>query len=221
MGHLSRDCHQQKREKGFCFACGETGHLFPTCPKKGRPQITCVQDRPLQEDDTELHCDANSIGFGEILIQRKSDLKFHPVFYFSKRTTEVESRYHSFELEVLAIIYALRRFRIYLQGIKFKILMDCNSLRMTLNKREINPRIARWALELQNFNYEVEHRPGARMAHADALSRATNILVVEGNSFELNLALLQNRDPEISKIRDKLEKQEDGFFEMRNGLVYV
>ncbi|CAK9834478.1 hypothetical protein ANTRET_LOCUS10998 [Anthophora retusa] len=51
MGHLSRDCHQQKREKGSCFGCGETGHLLPTCPKKGRPQITYVQDRPLQEDD--------------------------------------------------------------------------------------------------------------------------------------------------------------------------
>ncbi|CAK9796292.1 Pro-Pol polyprotein [Anthophora quadrimaculata] len=58
------------------------------------------------------------------------------------------------------------------------------------------------------------------MAHANALSRATNILVVEGNPFELDLALLRNRDSDISKLREKLEKQEDGFFEMRNGLVY-
>ncbi|XP_071652503.1 uncharacterized protein [Temnothorax longispinosus] len=103
-------------------------------------------------DITELHCDASSLGFGAILMQRKSDLKFHPVFYFSKRTSEVESRYHSFELETL-----------------------------TLNKKDINPRIARWALELQNFDYEVEHRIGARMQHVDALSRVNNILVIEDN----------------------------------------
>ncbi|XP_076660892.1 uncharacterized protein LOC143364412 [Halictus rubicundus] len=63
-------------------------------------------------------------------------------------------------------------------GIKFKILTDCNSLRLTLNKKEINPRIARWALELQNYDFEIEHRPGIRMMHADALSRSTNILII-------------------------------------------
>jgi len=77
-------------------------------------------------DETELHCDASSRGFGAVLLQRKSDKKFHPIFYFSRKTTEVESRYHSYELETLAIIYALRRFRIYLQGIPFKIVTDCN-----------------------------------------------------------------------------------------------
>lgn len=61
------------------------------------------------KDETELHCDASALGFGAILMQRKADLKFHPIFYFSKRTTEIESRYHSFELETLVIIYALRR----------------------------------------------------------------------------------------------------------------
>ncbi|XP_076660318.1 uncharacterized protein LOC143363643 [Halictus rubicundus] len=64
------------------------------------------------------------------------------------------------------------------EGIKFKILTDCNSLRLTLNKKEINPRIARWALELQNYDFEIEHRPGIRMMHADALSRSTNILII-------------------------------------------
>lgn len=108
------------------------------------------------EDDTELHCDASALGFGDILMQRKADLKFHLIFYFSKRTTEIESHYHSFELETLAIIYALRRFRIYLYGIQFKIVMDCESLKLTLNKKDINPRIARWALELQNYDYIIE-----------------------------------------------------------------
>lgn len=60
---------------------------------------------------------------------------FHSVFYLSKRTTETESRYHSFELETLAIIYALRKFRVYLYGLKFKIVIDCQSLTLALNKK--------------------------------------------------------------------------------------
>lgn len=169
-------------------------------------------------DETELHCDASAIGFGAILLQRKADRKLHPIFYFSKRTTEAESRYHSFELETLAIIYALRRFRTYLLGIKFKIITDCQALSLTLNKKETNPRIARWVLELQNYDYTLEHRSGSRMLHVDALSR--QVFVVEDNSFDKNLALCQSDDPAIVKIRKELELFENKLFEMRNGLVY-
>lgn len=82
------------------------------------------------------------------------------VFYFSKRTSDAESRYHSFEFEVLAIIYALKRLRIYLHELKLKNVVDCNSLAMALKKHDINPRIARWVLELQNYNYSTEHHAG-------------------------------------------------------------
>lgn len=171
--------------------------------------------------ETELHCDASSLGFGAILMQRKTDNKFHPIFYFSKRTTDCESRYHSFELETLAIIYALKRFRIYLHDIKFKIFTDCNSLRMTLDKKEINPRISRWALELQNYDYKLEHRLGKQMGYVDALSRMVGgVMVVEGNSFELNLSLAQSQDLEILKLKKNLEFKEDHYYEMRNGILY-
>ena len=76
--------------------------------------------------ETELHCD--------VLLQRHDDGKFHPVSCFSKTTSPAESRYHSFELEALAIIYALRCFRVYLEGIPFKIVTDCSSLTMNCLK---------------------------------------------------------------------------------------
>jgi len=169
-------------------------------------------------DETELHCDASATGFGAILLQKKTDQKLHPIFYFSKRTTEIESKYHSYELETLSIIYALRRFRTYLLGLKFKIITDCQALSLTLNKKKTNPRIARWVLEMQNYDYVLEHRPGLRMLHVDALSR--QIFVVEDNSFDRNLALCQGNDPMIVKIGKELEKSEHKLFEMRNGLVY-
>jgi len=169
-------------------------------------------------DETELHCDASAAGFGAILMQKKADRKFHPIFYFSKRTTEIESKYHSFELETLSIIYALHRFRTYLLGIKFKIITDCQALSLTLNKKETNPRIARWVLEMQNYDYILEHRSGSRMTHVDALSR--QIFVVEDNSFDRNLALCQSDDPKIAKIQAELQRSENKLFEMRNGLIY-
>lgn len=152
--------------------------------------------------ETELHCDASALGFGAILMQKQKDKKWHPVFYFSKRTTDAESKFHSYELETLAIVYALRRFRAYLYGKTFKIITDCNSLTLTLNKKELNPRIARWALELQNFDYIVEHREGRCMQHVDALSRSLDVMIVDTNTFEENLIIAQNKDLKIIKIKE-------------------
>lgn len=122
---------------------------------------------------------------------------------------------------MLAIIYALRRFRIYLSGIRFKIVTDCNALTLALKKRDINPRIGRWALELLNFDYVTEHRPGSKMGHVDSLSRLPNeILVVEDNPFELSLVLSQSRDSKLKELSEELQKSNDTYFELRNGVVY-
>ena len=140
--------------------------------------------------------------------------------YFNKRTTVTEAKYHSFELECLAIIYAIKRFHVYLYGMRFKILTDCNSLRLTLSKQNINPRISRWAMYLQQYDYEIEHRPGAKLCHVDALSRCHSVLVLEANTFEQTLSIKQDRDPDIREIREVLETGEDKFYELRDGLVY-
>ncbi|EFA12861.1 Retrovirus-related Pol polyprotein from transposon 17.6-like Protein [Tribolium castaneum] len=58
--------------------------------------------------ETELHCDACAHGFKAVLTQHQGSGKFHTIFYFSQRTTDTESRYHSFELEFLAAVYAIR-----------------------------------------------------------------------------------------------------------------
>lgn len=57
----------------------------------------------------ELHTDASSEGYGAILIQRKDNVP-HVVSYFSRRTTDTESRYHSYELETLAVVRAVENF---------------------------------------------------------------------------------------------------------------
>lgn len=120
---------------------------------------------------TELHTDASSIGLGAVLMQKDTDNVLHPVAYYSRRTNDCESRYHSYDLETLAIVNATEYFRNYLYGIKFTIYTDCNSVRATALKKELHPRVARWWIKLQDFNFEIEYRPGHKMAHVDYLSR--------------------------------------------------
>ncbi|GAB1860148.1 RNA-directed DNA polymerase [Camponotus japonicus] len=110
--------------------------------------------------ETELHTDASALGYGAILLQRSSeDRNFHPVYYSSGKTTPAESKYASYEPEVLAIIKALKKFRVYLLGIAFTIVTDCRAFALTMNKKDLCVRVARWALLLEEFNYRIEHRP--------------------------------------------------------------
>jgi len=84
----------------------------------------------------------------------------------------------------------------------------------------LNPRIARWALLFQNYDFSIEHRAGSKMKHVDALSRNTNILIFTENTFEQTLSIKQIEDKDIDKLKERLSKLEDKYFEMRNGLVY-
>lgn len=99
-------------------------------------------------------------------------------------------------------------------GIQFIIVTDCDRFRLTLSKQVVNPRSSRWAMFLQQYNYEICHRSNKGMQHVDALSRChnNNVLVIEGNTLERTLAVRKNQNDEICKIRDKLEIEEDKFF---------
>ena len=83
------------------------------------------------DSSTELHTDASQIGLAGILMQRGPDERLHPVSYYSRRTADVERKYHSYELETLAVVESLRKFRSYLLGIRFTVVTDCNSIKST------------------------------------------------------------------------------------------
>ncbi|GBM25478.1 Retrovirus-related Pol polyprotein from transposon 17.6 [Araneus ventricosus] len=119
----------------------------------------------------ELHTDASKFGYGAILFQQSDDNKFHPIHYMSKKTSSQEEKYSSYELEVLAIIEALKKFRYYLTGSKFRIITYCSAFQKTMSKTQLTSKIARWALFLEDFNYEIVHCPGKQMKHVDCLSR--------------------------------------------------
>ncbi|GFW32141.1 retrovirus-related Pol polyprotein from transposon 17.6 [Trichonephila clavipes] len=164
---------------------------------------------------TELHTDACKQGYGAILLQEAEDGKLHPVYYMSKKTNTAEEKYDSYELEVLAIINALKKFRVYLLGQHFKIVTDCSAFQKTMQKKELITRIARWALQLEEFDYEIEHRAGSRMKHVDALSRYP-VMMVCNDTLTSKLKNAQEEDDNIQTLKSLLEKQESEEFFERN-----
>ncbi|XP_062704124.1 uncharacterized protein LOC134286516 [Aedes albopictus] len=177
--HIASPLYELQNRRGSDFKF-ESRHYESFDKLKGAlisKPVLCIYSPKLE---TQLHTDASSNGFGGILVQRQTcDNQFHPTMFFSRKTTAAESVLHSFELETLAIVYSLQRFRVYLFGIHFTIVTDCNSLKATLDKKDVNPKIARWALFLEQFDYAIEHRSGTKMQHVDALSRMYCLAIEE------------------------------------------
>ncbi|CAK1581582.1 unnamed protein product [Parnassius mnemosyne] len=167
---------------------------------------------------TELHTDASAEGYGAVLLQKSpTDNQMHPVYYMSKKTTPAERKYHSYYLEILAIVEAVKKFRVYLLGIRFKIVTDCSALTKTLQKKDLPPRVARWALLLEEYNYEIEHRSGSRLKHADALSRNPVCLILTEAAARLKRA--QDDDPHISLLKKMLEREPYQDYIMERGIL--
>lgn len=156
--------------------------------------------------DTELHTDACKIGIAGILLQRDDQDKLRPIAYFSRQTTPEEQNYSSYDLETLALVASLQKFRIYLVGISFRVITDCNSLRATFSKRDMLPRVARWWTLMQEFDFSIEYRAGVSMSHVDALSRnppaeQQQIQYTVCNINESDwITTVQNADSEIQRI---------------------
>lgn len=161
---------------------------------------------------TEIHTDASSIGYGAVLMQTWADGSKHVVSYFSKTTQGAESRYHSYELETLAVVRALQHFRHYLIGLKFKLVTDCNALKSTQNKKDLLPRVARWWVYLQDYDFEIEYRKGLLVPHADYLSRNPSAQVHQIARPRNWAQIAQSADNETQTL---LQKLRDGELDMR------
>ena len=126
---------------------------------------------PDYSKDFILQTDASDKGIGVIMAQRGENKEEHPVLYLSRKFTEAEKRYSATEKECAGIIFAIKKLRHYLDGQRFVIETDHNPLVWLKTNAGNNPRLMRWALALQPFNYTVTHRPGKDIKHVDCLSR--------------------------------------------------
>ncbi|KAL7304381.1 hypothetical protein TKK_0003180 [Trichogramma kaykai] len=137
---------------------------------------------------TELHTDASSRGPAGILLQGDSSKDMRLEYAISRSTSEAERFYHSSKLELLAIIWAVSKLHTLLINMSFKIVTDCQALVYMNTHRTKNAQIVRWHHLLSEFDYEIVHREGVKLAHVDALSRA---LIVEPDSADGNCERVQ------------------------------
>lgn len=169
----------------------------------------------------EVHTDASSIGYGAVLLQVYKSGHKRVIAYFSRLTQAAEPKYHSYELETLAVVKALQHFRHYLVGIKFTVVTDCNALKLTQRKKDLLPRVARWWTYLQDFDFELEYRKGVQMLHVDYLSRnPVNVCCVQKPKNWAQIA--QAADEETQNLIQKLNegKLDCNRYVKKNDLLY-
>ncbi|XP_058217314.1 uncharacterized protein LOC131328383 [Rhododendron vialii] len=119
----------------------------------------------------ELMCDASDYAVGAVLGQRKDK---HPyvIHYASKTLNDAQVNYTTTEKELLAVVFALDKFRSYLiGGTPIVVYTDHSALKYLLTKQDAKARLIRWILLLQEFNLTIKDKKGVENVVADHLSR--------------------------------------------------
>jgi hypothetical protein len=93
------------------------------------------------------------------------------VAYASRSNNAAKSRYSSYEGECSATVWPIAHFRCYLFGTQFTFLIDHQPFKWLMQSDKLTGKLARWALILQEYDFQVVHRPGVTNLDADGLSR--------------------------------------------------
>jgi len=114
----------------------------------------------------EVYCDASYQELGCVLMQDK-----RPVAYASRQLKVHEKNYSTHDLELAAVVFALKTWRHYLYGAQFQVFSDHKSLKYLFDHKELNMRQRRWMEYLKDYDFELLYHPGKAKVVADALSR--------------------------------------------------
>nr|GEW45837.1 putative reverse transcriptase domain-containing protein [Tanacetum cinerariifolium] len=121
---------------------------------------------PEGNDDFIFYCDASIQGLGVVLMQREK-----VIAYASWQLKPHEEKYTTHNLELGAVVFALKIWRHYLYGTKCIVFTDHKSLQHVLNQKELNMRKRRWLELLTDYDYEIRYHPGKANVIADALNQ--------------------------------------------------
>ncbi|KAL7726226.1 hypothetical protein ACLKA6_001630 [Drosophila palustris] len=161
-----------------------------------------------------LQTDASDCGLGAVLTEQHQGAE--RVAYVSRRLVKAEENYSATEKECLAIVWAIRKLRCYLEGYRFDVVTDHLALKWLNSIDNPTGRIARWALELQQYQFDIHYRRGKQNIVADALSR---------QPLEVILQMAQEEEPNckwITRLTKRILEAPDRFpdFTIEGSQVY-
>ncbi|GJW08269.1 putative reverse transcriptase domain-containing protein [Tanacetum coccineum] len=125
---------------------------------------------PEGSENFMVYCDASRKGLGAVLMQRENFIA-----YASRQLKIHEKNYTTHDLELGAVVFALKMWRHYLYGTKCVVFIDHKSLQHILDQKELNMRQCRWLELLSDYDCEIRYHLGKANVVADALSRKERI----------------------------------------------
>jgi len=150
-----------------------------------------------------LDTDASDTGMGAVLSQLQSGEK-KVIAYASRTMSNAEKKYETTRKELLAVVYGLKQFRQYLLRRHITIRIDHAALSWLRHTPEPMPQLARWLTLIEQFDYEVVHRPGNKHGNADGLSRKPF-----REDDERNPSSMEDRETRPTHMQTIIEEEKD------------
>ena len=175
--------------------------------------------------------DASNAALGAVLEQYDVEGHLHPVAYMSMKLRPEQRHYEVRDLELLAIVQALKTWRSYLYGQKVEVHTDHMALESIL-KRDMDPTLKSRTLRaieyLQAFDLDIRRIPGTKNVIADALSRIISVEANAVSTAEPDVAFLQSirekyvEDELFKNILERLQRGEQlrGRYALDDGILY-
>ncbi|GJT28072.1 putative reverse transcriptase domain-containing protein [Tanacetum coccineum] len=157
---------------------------------------------PEGSENFVVYCDASRKGLGAVLMQREK-----VIAYMSHQLNIHEKNYITHDLELGAVVFALKMWRHYLYDMKCVVFTDHKSLQLILDQKGLNMRQRRWLELLSDYDCEIRYHPGKANMVADALSRKERLKPLRVRALVLTIIL--NLPVQILKAQVEARKGEN------------
>ena len=123
-----------------------------------------------------IETDASDYAIAGIISHPDEQNQLRPIAFYSRKLTDVELNYEIYDKEMLAIVWAFKEWRAYLEGSKeITVYTDHKNLEYFTTSKVLNRRQARWGEVLAHYDFKIIYRSGAQMGKADALTRRQDL----------------------------------------------